>query len=805
MKKLLIVTRHTPLPWEDGAGAYLHDLARFLAGHGFQVDVLWLAPHAHLRWSIRWRLPPAFDPAVHLHLAEGVRWGRTYFFPAVLWLPFKARLLHRARQVLRAVGIEVALRGKAGGVGPRVASLAAGIPSNGDGRQPWASPPSAAELDQVERFAKNHRPDVVIANFSWMGPVLELPSLQGARRVCLAHDVGWRRALLSAPPGGPEMSREDERRWLRPAGTIIAISESDAFELRALAPAAEMLVAPKALETLPLSVEGDSHRVIFVGSDNAFNVEGLEWFLRLVWPRVRQAVPDARLDVCGSIDRTVLLRPDGVTYHGTVPRLDAHYQQAAVAVVPLLRTTGLNIKLVEAAAFGRAIVVTPGTLEGAPFLRDAAIVAESPGEFATALQRLLGDRGLRAAAAGRALTAVQTHLAPATCYGPLAASLNLPAHRAPRETERHLIRDIPHGASAQQPLPAQSECRISSDIRIPAFTAAGPARLPPRGSRVVSPVIYIFFNRPGVTRRTFGALRLQRPARLHLIADGPRPSRPQEAALCHETRAIVEGLIDWPCTVTRDYAETNLGCGRRLSTGLTAAFALLGEAIVLEDDILPHPDFFPFCDAMLAAYRDDPHVHSISGFQPLGRYAPAQGPAVPSSFSAIWGWASWQRAWRDYRFDLSRPWANPKIREAIRHYVANEFNYQQHAHSLDELVSGRVDTWDFQWAFTQLAHHRVTLVSAVNLVQNLGFAADATHTVTEELYLRTLQVHPGVPTSHRRDTRHPDRFHDQLYGKVIYGRSAHRIALLRLLARFPEPGRRLLKTETVPVHAAGKS
>jgi hypothetical protein len=308
-----------------------------------------------------------------------------------------------------------------------------------------------------------------------------------------------------------------------------------------------------------------------------------------------------------------------------------------------------------------------------------------------------------------------------------------------------------------------------------------------------SPVIYIFFNRPEVTRRTFGALRRVRPPRLHLIADGPRPSRPGEAARCREAREIVEGLLDWPCEITRDYAETNLGCGRRLSTGLTAAFALLGEAIVLEDDILPHPDFFPFCDATLEDYRDDPHIHAISGFQPLGRYAPSQGPVVPSTFNWIWGWASWQRSWKDYRFDLAGTWKDPGVRRGISDYLGNELNFHGHSRNFDELVEGRVDTWDFQWSFALLAQHRVTLVSAVNLIQNLGFDADATHTVNEELYLQDLRTHPAVPTRLRRDTDQPDRVHDRLFGQVIHGRSRGRIARLRLLARFPAIARQLLK------------
>ena len=309
-----------------------------------------------------------------------------------------------------------------------------------------------------------------------------------------------------------------------------------------------------------------------------------------------------------------------------------------------------------------------------------------------------------------------------------------------------------------------------------------------------SPVIYIFFNRPVVTRRTFEALRRMRPPRLHLIADGPRADRPGEAERCRETRAIVEGLLDWECEVTRDYAETNLGCGRRLSTGLTAAFALLGEAIVLEDDILPHPDFFRFCDTMLAEHRHDPHIHAISGFQPLGRYAPGQGPVVPSTFCGIWGWASWQRSWQDYRFNLAPVWSSAATRQGIRDYVGNGLNYYWHQHNVDQLIEGHVDTWDFQWNFALLAQRRVNLVSTVNLIQNLGFDAEATHTVHAELYLRDLAVHRTVPTSHRRDTRAADRVHDKLYGEVLHGRTRGRVARLRLLARFPRLSRLLLSS-----------
>jgi hypothetical protein len=306
----------------------------------------------------------------------------------------------------------------------------------------------------------------------------------------------------------------------------------------------------------------------------------------------------------------------------------------------------------------------------------------------------------------------------------------------------------------------------------------------------MAPVIYIFFNRPALTRRTFAALRAQRPARLHLIADGPRSGRADDATLCRETRGIVESLLDWPCEVTRDYSEVNLGCGRRIATGLTTAFALLGEAIVLEDDIMPHPDFFSFCTAMLAAYRDDPRVHAVSGFQPLGRYA-AHGTVVPSTFNWIWGWASWQRSWKDYRFDLTALWGDQDTRRSLREYLGDDLAYHWHATNFSDLTGG-MDTWDFQWSFTLLARRRVTLVSTVNLVRNLGFAADATHTVHAPRFLKSLALHAHSPSAPLPQNGEPDRFHDRLTARIILSDSTVRIAALRLLACFPALGRRLL-------------
>ena len=239
--------------------------------------------------------------------------------------------------------------------------------------------------------------------------------------ICQTGDL--RAALQAALDHAiPEITPATEASLLQQAGLVVSISEADASELRQLAPTTELVVAPKAVEPQPLpTTAGD--RLLFVGSNNSFNVEGLAWFLREVWPLIRAARPDAAFDICGSIDRAITERPAGVSFHGAVPDLTASYAGATVVVVPLRNATGLNIKLVDAAARGRAIVTTPATLAGAPFLRGAVAAEASPAGFAAAVLHLLEDPAAAAEAGRRALAAVRERLSPAASYGAVVARL----------------------------------------------------------------------------------------------------------------------------------------------------------------------------------------------------------------------------------------------------------------------------------------------------------------------------------------------------------------------------------------------
>ena len=135
-----------------------------------------------------------------------------------------------------------------------------------------------------------------------------------------------------------------------------------------------------------------------------------------------------------------------------------------------------------------------------------------------------------------------------------------------------------------------------------------------------APVALIVFNRPDLTAQVFAAIRNARPAKLFVIADGPRNRAEEEA--CRAARKAAQ-LVDWECEVKTNFSDTNLGCGRRPASGLDWVFRQTEEAIILEDDCLPAPSFFSFCESLLEHYRHDARVMHIGGCnfqrQPSGR------------------------------------------------------------------------------------------------------------------------------------------------------------------------------------------
>jgi hypothetical protein len=263
-----------------------------------------------------------------------------------------------------------------------------------------------------------------------------------------------------------------------------------------------------------------------------------------------------------------------------------------------------------------------------------------------------------------------------------------------------------------------------------------------------TPVAFIIFNRPGNTERVFNEIAKAKPPKLLVIADGPRAGRAGEAEKCSATRDIID-RVDWDCEVLTNYSAVNLGCKNRVSSGIDWVFKQVEEAIILEDDCLPDPTFFRFCQEMLAYYRHDNRIGMISGdnFQ-FGR---KRGDASYyfSRYGHIWGWASWRRAWAHYDRDAA---AWPDIREGnyLKGLVSGGSEYKHWSHAFQSVYDGNIDTWDYQWTLSLWASGMLTVLPNVNLISNIGFQPDATHTRGESIYANLLTFPMEFPLRHPR-------------------------------------------------------
>jgi hypothetical protein len=241
-----------------------------------------------------------------------------------------------------------------------------------------------------------------------------------------------------------------------------------------------------------------------------------------------------------------------------------------------------------------------------------------------------------------------------------------------------------------------------------------------------TPVALIIFNRPETTARVFAEIARARPPKLLVIADGPRAERPGEAEKCLAARAIV-GRVDWNCEVLTNYSDVNLGCKVRPASGLNWVFETVEEAIILEDDCLPHQSFFRFCEELLEEYRTDERVMAIGGANLLGEWRRGSQSYYFSRLGGSWGWATWRRAWKHFDAEI-KLW--PKALEA--RVLEDLFPNPKHSGywklALQKVYGGEIESaWDYQWLLACWLNSGWRVVPEVNLVSNIGFGADATH------------------------------------------------------------------------------
>jgi hypothetical protein len=241
-----------------------------------------------------------------------------------------------------------------------------------------------------------------------------------------------------------------------------------------------------------------------------------------------------------------------------------------------------------------------------------------------------------------------------------------------------------------------------------------------------TPILFLTFNRPEITELVFEEIRKVKPSRLYVASDGPRATYIEDIKKIKQTRDIVN-KIDWKCDLKELFRDENLGCGRACSEAVSWFFDNEEEGIILEDDTLPRPSFFEFCQELLDKYRDDTRVWHISGHKHLGIKSDDYSYNF-SNYPQLWGWATWRRAWQNYEFNLSSSLS--LIENSLNNYniFRSDKEIELRIKILKKVLSGRLDTWDYQWEFTIRINNGLSIRPSVNLVENIGFGEAATHT-----------------------------------------------------------------------------
>jgi len=297
---------------------------------------------------------------------------------------------------------------------------------------------------------------------------------------------------------------------------------------------------------------------------------------------------------------------------------------------------------------------------------------------------------------------------------------------------------------------------------------------------LTTPVVLLVFNRPETTAQVFAAIREACPQKLLVVADGPRPDHPDDLQKCTEVRHIVK-QVDWPCEVLQEYSDINLGCKVRVSSGLDWAFSQVEEAIILEDDCLPDASFFQFCQELLTVYRDDERVMTVCGTNLLGSWKEDRQSYHFAHYDWVWGWASWRRAWQKYDVTMAL-WGEPECRNRIKELLQDNRYFSLREQAFQQAFDNRIDTWDYQWSFSQLSHEGLAIVPSSNLVSNIGYGRDATHTrVMDEELASMATSRIALPLRHP-DGLIVDREYDLAVVQMIARKNSLYNRLVRLLA-----------------------
>jgi hypothetical protein len=258
------------------------------------------------------------------------------------------------------------------------------------------------------------------------------------------------------------------------------------------------------------------------------------------------------------------------------------------------------------------------------------------------------------------------------------------------------------------------------------------------------------------------------PNDLFLFLDGPRIDRPNEIDKINEIVNLFK-KYNWSGNIHTNFQEKNLGCKSGPITAIDWFFENVDEGIILEDDCVPDQTFFTFCRKLLTYYRNNQQIMHISGnnFQNGILRGDKNASYYFSKYTHSWGWATWKRAWQMFRPAIDN------FDNFIETNMISSVGLKSDAKkfwikNLNQTINGN-DSWDSLWMYTVWYNNGLAILPQNNLVSNIGFDENATHTKekNESSYIKTFPINDVAHTKNI----HCDHIADEYTFKTLFKKS----------------------------------
>lgn len=247
-------------------------------------------------------------------------------------------------------------------------------------------------------------------------------------------------------------------------------------------------------------------------------------------------------------------------------------------------------------------------------------------------------------------------------------------------------------------------------------------------NELYTPVVLITYIRFDTTVKVFEQIKKVRPAKFYHISDAAYDIDKQ--VMVKKIRDYIASNIDWDCEFFSEYASENLGCKKRVCSGLEWVFQHEDRAIILEDDVVPSKDFFFFCQDLLEYYKNDNRVMMITGHKRAPEYY-IESHYTFSNYCSIWGWATWKRAWDKNDPDMTQ-WPALKKNKVLKKIYGQDVALRL-TREIDMVYKGELNSWAYPWQLSKIVHGGVEIVPSDNLIQNIGMGGeDATHSFDKD-------------------------------------------------------------------------